>query len=85
MLLESPTGSGKTLIVGRAIEGLRGTLSRKCAWFWFAPYTGLVAQTRVAEKAQLAFRFNDSIDPRLLKQPLIAELKRIAMKAGYRR
>jgi hypothetical protein len=46
MLLESPTASGKTLTVGRALEGLRGELPRKCIWFWFTPYTGLVAQTR---------------------------------------
>jgi hypothetical protein len=46
MLLESPTGSGKILIVGRTLESLRGELPRKCMWFWFAPYTGLVAQTR---------------------------------------
>lgn len=52
MLLEAPTGSGKTLIVGRALEDLRGELSRKCLWFWFAPYGGLVAQTRDALNEQ---------------------------------
>lgn len=45
-LLESPTGSGKTLIVGRALEELRGDLPDRCVWFWFAPYAGLVSQTR---------------------------------------
>lgn len=45
-LLESPTGSGKTLIVGRALEELRGDLPNRCIWFWFAPYAGLVSQTR---------------------------------------
>jgi type III restriction enzyme len=54
MLLESPTGSGKTLIVGRTLEGLRGELDRKCVWFWFAPYTGLVAQTRETLNQQCA-------------------------------
>ena len=48
MLLQSPTGSGKTLILGRTIEGIRGDLPAKCIWFWFAPYSGLVAQTRDA-------------------------------------
>lgn len=52
MLLEAPTGSGKTLIVGRALEDLRGELPRKCLWFWFAPYAGLVAQTRDALNEQ---------------------------------
>lgn len=47
-LLQSPTGSGKTLILGRVLEGLRGRLTRPVVWFWFAPYAGLVAQTRDA-------------------------------------
>lgn len=47
-LLQSPTGSGKTLILGRILEGSRGSLSRPTVWFWFAPYAGLVAQTREA-------------------------------------
>ncbi|PJI55982.1 hypothetical protein CTI14_00665 [Methylobacterium radiotolerans] len=47
-LLQSPTGSGKTLILGRTLQGLKGKLGSKCVWFWFAPYTGLVAQTREA-------------------------------------
>lgn len=54
VLLESPTGSGKTLIVGRTLEGLRGELPGKCVWFWFAPYTGLVAQTRETLNQQCA-------------------------------
>ncbi|WP_029585786.1 DEAD/DEAH box helicase family protein [Bradyrhizobium sp. URHD0069] len=47
-LLQSPTGSGKTLILGRVLEGLRGALSRPVVWLWFAPYAGLVSQTREA-------------------------------------
>lgn len=47
-LLQSPTGSGKTLVLGRVLEGLRGALSRPTVWLWFAPYTGLVTQTRDA-------------------------------------
>jgi hypothetical protein len=53
-LLTAPTGSGKTLIIGRALEaltleaasiaaGYKGTV-----WFWFAPYSGLVTQTQTA-------------------------------------
>ncbi|MCR6732620.1 MAG: DEAD/DEAH box helicase family protein [Afipia sp.] len=52
VLLQAPTGSGKTLMLGRSIEGLRGELPRKCVWFWFAPYSGLVAQTREALNQQ---------------------------------
>lgn len=47
-LLQAPTGSGKTLMLGRTLEGLRGSLSRPVVWFWFAPYSGLVTQTRNA-------------------------------------
>ena len=51
-LLQSPTGSGKTLVLGRVLESLRGALPRPVVWFWFAPYAGLVAQTREALTAQ---------------------------------
>ncbi|WP_430431860.1 DEAD/DEAH box helicase [Oceanicaulis sp.] len=51
-LLQSPTGSGKTLVLGRVLEGLRGALSRPVVWLWFAPYSGLVTQTREALVSQ---------------------------------
>jgi type III restriction enzyme len=51
-LLEAPTGSGKTLMLGRVLEGLRGDIVGKIIWFWFAPFSGLVAQTREALQAQ---------------------------------
>ncbi len=47
-LLQAPTGSGKTLMLGRTLEQLKGKLGEPCVWFWFAPYSGLVAQTRGA-------------------------------------
>lgn len=52
MLLQAPTGSGKTLMLGRTIEKVIGKLPMKCVWFWFAPYAGLVDQTREALEAQ---------------------------------
>lgn len=52
MLLEAPTGSGKTLMLGRSIESVVGALPMKTIWFWFAPYGGLVTQTREALAAQ---------------------------------
>lgn len=59
-LLQAPTGSGKTLMLGRALERLRGTLSRPVVWFWFAPYSGLVTQTRDAVATQCsALRIRD--------------------------
>ena len=51
-LLQAPTGSGKTLMLGRALEAIRGKTGAPCAWFWFAPYSGLVAQTRAALSEQ---------------------------------
>ena len=55
-LLSAPTGSGKTLILGRVIESLTLEASAIAAgfkgtvWLWFAPYAGLVEQTRLALK-----------------------------------
>lgn len=60
MLLESPTGSGKTLTLGRTLEAVRGRLPAPCVWFWFTPYTGLVTQTRTALAEQCpALRLRD--------------------------
>jgi type III restriction enzyme len=52
MLLQAPTGSGKTLMLGRTIERVIGKLPMKCVWFWFAPYAGLVDQTRESIEEQ---------------------------------
>jgi superfamily II DNA or RNA helicase len=52
ILLRAPTGSGKTLTVGRTLEAAKGRLRRKTCWFWFTPYTGLVSQTREALASQ---------------------------------
>ena len=42
VLLEAPTGTGKTLIAGRVAENLA---SQRVVWFWFAPFVGLLTQT----------------------------------------
>lgn len=66
MLLESPTGSGKTLMLGRTLQAVRGGLGDRCVWFWFAPYSGLVAQTRDALAAQCpGLRLRDVTTDRL--------------------
>jgi type III restriction enzyme len=52
ILLQAPTGSGKTLMLGRTLEAVRGQLDAKTVWFWFAPYAGLVTQTRSGLTAQ---------------------------------
>ncbi|WFS23922.1 DEAD/DEAH box helicase [Rhizobium rhododendri] len=43
ILLRSPTGSGKTMMIGRALNDLVRT--RPMLWFWFVPYVNLVTQT----------------------------------------
>ena len=43
-MLQAPTGSGKTLI---AVEAMReASRAEPVLWFWFAPFTGLVEQSR---------------------------------------
>ncbi|MEW9584689.1 DEAD/DEAH box helicase [Paraburkholderia sp. DGU8] len=50
VLLQAPTGSGKTLIGIEAIAKFSAT--ERVIWFWFAPFAGVVSQTKLALKAQ---------------------------------
>jgi len=60
-----PTGeTAQVLLIGRGADG--DLILR-------------LSNARVAEKAQLAFNFNDAIDPRLLKRALVEELRSIAI------
>ena len=44
VVLQAPTGSGKTIV---AVEALRRFANQdKVLWFWFAPFAGLVEQSR---------------------------------------
>ncbi len=43
MLLEAPTGSGKTLMAAAAVETF--SLEDDVVWLWFAPFKGIVGQT----------------------------------------
>lgn len=52
ILLQAPTGSGKTLMLGRALEAVTGDLPEPVVWFWFAPFAGLVSQTKESLEAQ---------------------------------
>lgn len=52
VLLQAPTAAGKTLILGRTLESLRGAVLGKFAWFWFTPFVGLVEQTKDALSSQ---------------------------------
>lgn len=50
LVLQAPTGAGKTVI---AIEAMRRASEReRVLWFWFAPFSGLVEQSRAVMAAQ---------------------------------
>lgn len=44
LLIEAPTGSGKTLMAGQIVETF--SAREKVVWFWFAPFKGVVGQTK---------------------------------------
>lgn len=52
VLIQAPTGSGKTLMAGLIAEEF--AREAKVVWFWFTPFAGLVDQARVALKKQFA-------------------------------
>jgi type III restriction enzyme len=51
LLLEAPTGAGKTLIAGHIIE--KFSALENVVWFWFAPFKGLTGQTASTLRAEL--------------------------------
>lgn len=50
VLIEAPTGAGKTLIAGHTAE--RFSKNKKIVWFWFAPFAGLIEQSIRTIKAE---------------------------------
>ena len=44
-VLTAPTGSGKTLVMGKALEASAQIASTPTAWFWLAPFEVIVDQT----------------------------------------
>lgn len=44
VMLEAPTGAGKTVMAGTLAE--RFSCVENVVWFWFAPFSGIVDQTR---------------------------------------
>ncbi|MBV9010144.1 MAG: DEAD/DEAH box helicase family protein [Verrucomicrobia bacterium] len=52
LLIEAPTGSGKTLIAGHITE--RFSHIEDVVWFWFAPFRGVVDQTAAFLREQYA-------------------------------
>lgn len=52
LLIEAPTGAGKTLMAGCIIEKMAAV--DDVVWFWFAPFKGVVEQTAAFLKEQFA-------------------------------
>jgi type III restriction enzyme len=50
VLIQAPTGSGKTIMTGMIAEEF--AREAKIVWFWFTPFAGLVDQASVALKKQ---------------------------------
>ena len=63
LLIEAPTGSGKTLIAGTIVE--RFSQQEDVVWFWFAPFKGVVGQTAAFLREQFhGLRLRELADDR---------------------
>jgi type III restriction enzyme len=54
LLIEAPTGSGKTLMAGTMVE--KFSREERVVWFWFAPFKGVVGQTAAFLRERLRLR-----------------------------
>src|SRR6185437_8764557 len=52
LLIEAPTGAGKTLMAGNIVE--RISTEERVVWFWFAPFKGVVGQSAAFLREQFA-------------------------------
>ncbi|XVJ58574.1 MAG: DEAD/DEAH box helicase family protein [Tepidisphaera sp.] len=50
ILIEAPTGAGKTLMAGSVVEQMSGL--DNIVWFWFAPFKGVVEQSAASLREQ---------------------------------
>ncbi len=63
LLIEAPTGSGKTLIAGTMVEKFSHV--EDVVWFWFAPFKGVVGQTEAFLREEFSgLRLRDLADDR---------------------
>jgi superfamily II DNA or RNA helicase len=63
LLIEAPTGSGKTLMAGTMVE--RFSHEEDVVWFWFAPFKGVTGQTAAFLREQFhGLRLRELADDR---------------------
>lgn len=63
LLIEAPTGSGKTLMAGTIVE--RFSALEEVVWFWFAPFKGVTGQTAASLREQFhGLRLRELTDDR---------------------
>lgn len=63
LLIEAPTGSGKTLMAGTIVE--KFSRLERVVWFWFAPFKGVTGQTADSLRAQFkGLRLRELADDR---------------------
>ena len=66
LLIEAPTGSGKTLMAGQIVETFSSR--ERVVWFWFAPFKGVIGQTKAFLGDQYAgLRLRELADDRNLE------------------
>ncbi len=64
LLIEAPTGAGKTLMAGTIVE--RFSHEEDVVWFWFAPFKGVVGQTAAFLREQFhGLRLRELADDRV--------------------
>lgn len=64
LLIEAPTGSGKTLMAGTIVEQFSHV--EDIVWFWFAPFKGVVGQSAAFLREQFhGLRLRELTDDRL--------------------
>lgn len=72
VLIQAPTGSGKTMMAGMIAEEF--AREAKIVWFWFTPFAGLVDQASIALKKQFS--------PGLRVRDIQGDRKSVGTKSG---
>lgn len=77
VLLEAPTGAGKTLMAGLIAETFSGCehhYNAKVVWFWFTPFANLVGQAKSALKNFSSLKIKDLSSDRIAHKALSGDV-----------